>query len=314
MVNGYPFSLGTSGYPVPLGGTTHVLVPGKIAVHDVAFIRVFLEFGNRCSVIRLGAPPTDESSAAAPTAASRKAHSNDVVVFNPIPWGVEAQDLLRALVPTDPSDTADASDVVSRVNVKYIVAPDYEHHMALKGWKEQFPGARILGVEGLPEKKRKDGVAVDYVFTGAVAGKLITQDLISSSESIAASLPLPADLTTEFDFVYVPEHPNKEIVALHKPTRTLFTGDLLFNLPATSQYAAYPHINPASGLSFLARFLTIDSWLLRTLLGSMPASAAPSLQALRDWEPETLVPAHGDIVTERATQRFATLFAKYLKK
>lgn len=352
MVNGYPFSLGTSGYAVPLGGSDQIVIPGKMVIYNTAFIRVFLEFGNRCTVVRLGNNgglsssssatkpigssatsgseihhPKEESSstikptagatatatATATAAGAASGGTKDVVVFNPMPWGPEARKLLQTLVP-ETLNKPSTEDISTLVNVKYIIAPDFEHHMALKGWKEQFPQARILGCEGLPEKKKKDGVPIDYVFTRSVSGRLITQESIAEDSELAQALPLPKDLTSEFDFVYVPDHPNKEIVALHKASKTLLTGDLVLNLPAYTQYRPYPHINPAGGWSFIARYLSIDSWLLKKLSETFPQSASPSLQVIYDWKPQTLIMAHGEIVTENATELFGNLFQKYLKK
>lgn len=330
MVHGYPFKFGASGYPVPLGGLSKVLVPKKIVYHDCAFLRVFIELGNRCTVVRLdesstptAVPTATTTSAEQPTSTltNRGEKKIPVVVYNPIPWGPEARGLLKLLA----SDTATTSDetattdeeITETIDVKYLIAPDFEHHMGLDSWKKVYPQARIVGVSGLEEKKKKAGIPVDYVFRGSASGKLITKDLISTldAENESKYPPLPLDLLEEFDFVYVKEHVNKELVALHKPTKTLLTGDLFVNLPAYDQYSSYNTkvLCPDSGLSFLAKYMSIDSWLSRKLLGFMPKSAAPSIRAIYDWQPKTLVMAHGNIITERATERFGKLFEKYLR-
>lgn len=329
MVHGYPFRFGTSGYPVPLGGLSKILVPRKIVYHDCAFLRVFLELGNRCTVIKL-----DETSTTAPTTTtateqpvsstltSRGEKKISVVVFNPIPWGPEARGLLKLLTSDTATTSAEETSVTTDeeikeiVDVKYLIAPDFEHHMGLNSWKEVYPQARILGVDGLEEKKKKVGIPVDYVFRGSSSGRLITKELISSLEgdNVSKYPPLPMDLMEEFDFVYVKQHVNKELVALHKPTKTLLTGDLFVNLPAYDQYETYNTkvMPPDSGWSFLAKYMSMDSWLNKKFSGMIGKSAAPNIQAIYDWQPETLVMAHGNIVTDRSTERFGKLFEKLL--
>lgn len=39
--------------------------------------------------------------------------------------------------------------------VKYITALDAEHHIFLGPWHQQYPNARVLGPETLPEKREK---------------------------------------------------------------------------------------------------------------------------------------------------------------
>ncbi len=38
-------------------------------------------------------------------------------------------------------------------DVRYITAPDMEHHMFLGPWHSAFPQARVIGPEGLAEKR-----------------------------------------------------------------------------------------------------------------------------------------------------------------
>ena len=40
--------------------------------------------------------------------------------------------------------------------VAYIAALDYEHHIFITEWTKVFPSAKLLGVEGLAEKREKD--------------------------------------------------------------------------------------------------------------------------------------------------------------
>lgn len=57
------------------------------------------------------------------------------------------------------SPTALTEELKSKVDsmgeVKYITALDYEHHIFLGPWYKEYPNAKVLGPEGLPEKRQK---------------------------------------------------------------------------------------------------------------------------------------------------------------
>jgi len=64
--------------------------------------------------------------------------------------------------PTAPDDATKAAlDKIGKV--KYLAAPDVEHHLFIKPYKEIYPDAEIIAMEGLPEIK--DGLKVDHLFT-----------------------------------------------------------------------------------------------------------------------------------------------------
>jgi hypothetical protein len=76
--------------------------------------------------------------------------------------------------PVQPDDTTKATlDKIGKV--KYLVAPDFEvlvtlylanmqHHMFLKPYKDMYPDAQLIGVEGLPERKKQEGLKFDHIF------------------------------------------------------------------------------------------------------------------------------------------------------
>lgn len=268
----------------PIGGRSLALIPGVMATHSAVFFRVFLEFGARTTAIKLNT--ADEG----------------ILVFAPIPWGPEMKDFLQVLEPG--KNLAD-------INVKYLVAPDCEHHMGLKSWKEQFPNAKILAPDPLSARKRKEGLIVDYAFTKDVSSQLLTAESPAISDG---TLPIPGEVTNEFDFVYLPATTNKELIVLHKPTKTLLCADFIFNLPAHEQYKG-SGISPTSGFSFIAKFLGIDSWLQRKTIGSsLPKSDGVAINAMYDWHFERLIMCHGDILEGTdIREKYAALFSKYMK-
>jgi len=103
--------------------------------------------------------------------------------------------------------------------VKYIAALDVEHHIFLGPWHQAYPNAQILGPETLPEKRDKqqnEKVPFAFVFEKA---KPITS--------------ISPEFDAEFDYEYVHAHMNKELVFHHRPTRSVISADLLFDMPAT---------------------------------------------------------------------------------
>lgn len=282
-MRGYPFSFPTSGYFKPIGGNFNTIIPGLMAVQNVPFLRFFLEIGGRSTAIQLETP------------------EKGLVVFGPIPWSPETEKFIMSF-----------SDDGKLPNVKYLIAPDVEHHMGIKSWLEHFPQAKVIGPDGLIAKKKKEGVTIDYAFTNAHGRKLLSSEALAND----TSLNFPAEIINEFDFAYFPDHVNHELVVLHKPTKTFLTADLFFNLPATQQYQG--HINsPTSGLSYLTNYLGIDSWLQRKLLGSaLPEKEyTPLFNQLYSWGFERVIMCHGNILEgPDVKEKFAKLYSKYIKK
>lgn len=97
--------------------------------------------------------------------------------------------------------------------VAYIAALDYEHHIFITEWAKAFPSAKLLGVEGLAEKREKNqvpaGTKFQYVWT----------------QKNKASMKVDSEFDQEFDYEYVGSHANKELVFLHRRDRTLIEAE-----------------------------------------------------------------------------------------
>lgn len=125
--------------------------------------------------------------------------------------------------------------------VGYIVAPDIEHHIFVSEWARQYPSAKLVGPEGLAEKRAKQ--------RGDPKIGPETFDVVFSKENKRA-LRIGADFDADFDYEYVDGHANLELVFLYKPDRVLIEADLMFNLPATEQYSRAPEEDrKAAGLA-----------------------------------------------------------------
>ncbi|KAL9061474.1 MAG: hypothetical protein Q9162_000005 [Coniocarpon cinnabarinum] len=129
------------------------------------------------------------------------------------------------------------------------------------------------------------------------------------------------ELDSLFRSTFIPAHPNKELVFLHQPSKTLITADLLFNLPATQQYALSSE-SATSGL-FTRLFTSLNGtgegqikWQSRFLWYLISAQDrvgfARSVSEVDGWGIKNLVMCHGDTVEGRGGDVFRRLFGWHL--
>ncbi|KAI5856297.1 hypothetical protein BZA05DRAFT_197605 [Tricharina praecox] len=193
--------------------------------------------------------------------------SGSLAVFSPIPLTADVRAHINSLGG----------------RVGYIIAPDMEHHMQLGAYKSAFPSALVIGPHGLREKRARQGdqdVPIDFEY--ARGNK---------------ELKLPEELAREVDVEYWDGHASKEIVLLHKPSRTLVQADLFFNLPAREQYSrsgedaskgwptriAQHFMNTTPGHKGQQRFI----WYA---LAKDKASFAASARKVAAWDFDRIIP------------------------
>lgn len=197
--------------------------------------------------------------------------------------------------------------VDSMGEVKYITALDYEHHIFLGPWYEKYPNAKVLGPEGLPEKRasqKNENVPFAVVF-----------DANKKDE-----IKVDPEFDAEFEYEYVHSHANKEIVFNHKPTRTLIEADLLFNLPAIEQHSK-AGIDPSSGiLTKIFSALThtrgeaVGQRRFLWYMASKTDRAAfnESMARINAWDFERLIPCHGDVIEKDGKTTFQRVMKWHL--
>ena len=189
--------------------------------------------------------------------------------------------------------TAEARAAVERLgnDVQYLAAPDIEHHLYLSDWAKAFPGARVLGVEGLPEKREKDpatrGTPFATVFT----------------EKNKAGLRVDDAFHRDFEAEYVGAHANRELALLYRPERTLLQADLIFDLPAREQYSRSDE-DPTAGI-FTRLFTSVfhtqgHAMAQRRFIWYMASSGdrkgfAESMKRIDGWDFDRIIPCHGDV-------------------
>lgn len=204
-----------------------------------------------------------------------KLQSGSVAVFSPVALTPEVK-----------------SKVSSLGTLKYIVAPDFEHHIFVTPWAQEYPQAEVIGMEGLPEKRESDPATKGTKFTHVFSPKN------------KLDMRIAPEFDQEFDYEYVHSHTNKELVFLHKPSRTMIEADLLFNLPATEQFSK-SGVSPNSGiLSKIFNHLMHTKgdmiWQRRFIwyaaAGKDRKGFTESVNRINKWDFERIIPCHGDVI------------------
>ena len=198
--------------------------------------------------------------------------------------------------------------------VSYIVALDYEHHIFISEWARAYPGSKIIGVDGLPEKRAKatnDEKIGDEKF-----------DVVFTKEN-KRQTRISDEFDADFDYEYVDGHANKELVFLYKPEKVMIEADLLFNLPAKEQYSKVPAEEQATSDGYLGKiFACIQStegdvkWPRRFnwyLAGKNRSSFNESVKTIDKWDFVTMIPCHGDVMEGDGKEKFRKIFEWHLK-
>ncbi|KAM5346537.1 hypothetical protein ACJ41O_009542 [Fusarium nematophilum] len=193
-------------------------------------------------------------------------------------------------------------------DVRYIVALDFEHHIFISEWAKQYPSAKIVGPEGLPEKraKQQDDPKIGGEEFAVVFKKQDKRDI-----------RIDPEFDADFDYEYVDGHANLEIVFFYKPDRVLIQADLLFNLPPTEQYSKVPEAErPQDGVTGKV-FASIQTprgdikWLKRFnwYVGAKDRNSFnASIERIVQWDFVTNIPCHGDVMEGDAKELFQRVF------
>ncbi|KAK3166917.1 hypothetical protein OEA41_010042 [Lepraria neglecta] len=193
-------------------------------------------------------------------------------------------------------------------NVGYIAALDFEHHIFISEWAKAFPSAKLLGVDGLPEKREKDpataGNKFQYVWT----------------QKNKNDMKVDPEFDSEFDYEYVGSHANKELVFCHKPDRTLIEADMMFNLPAHEQFSRTGE-DPTSGVLtklFIGLQNTVGAakWQKRFLWYVASSGDRKgfnqSAAKIASWDFDRIIPCHGDVIETGGKGIFQKVFEWHL--
>ncbi|PHH54114.1 hypothetical protein CFIMG_008033RA00001 [Ceratocystis fimbriata CBS 114723] len=212
-------------------------------------------------------------------------------------------------------------------DVRYIIAPDIEHHLFLSAWKSAFPDAQLIGIDGLPEKRAAAAAAQTNSPAPADSDSdpQIT-DIPFAAVFTAANkktLSIDAPFDESFNYEYVDGHGNKELVFLHKADRALIQADLIFNLPATEQYSKAPEelAQKTSGLLYkiFSSFTHTDPahitlprvWQYYVTCKNRE-SYTESVRRIATWDFDTIIPCHGDVIKGNGKECFTSVMQWFL--
>lgn len=225
-----------------------------------------------------------------------KLTSGNLAVFSPVALTPEVKARLSSL---------------GTGKIGYIIAPDVEHHIFVSEWAQEFPEAKIIGPEGLPEKRaaQKDEKIGKEAFFKVFEAK--TKQTVKISQEFDA----------DFEYEYMDAHPNKELVFFYKPDRVLIEADLMFNLPATEQYSRVKDLGPEGFLSKFFGGLQSTAGEAKGLKrltwygisrGNRPGFNE-SIKRIDSWDFVTLIPCHGDTLEGNGKEVFRKVFEWHLQ-
>lgn len=203
--------------------------------------------------------------------------------------------------------------------MRYIIAPDVEHHIFISEWAKAYPEAMIIGPEGLPEKRAKMR-SNPKENTNVGDESFATVFTKENKREIKVSPEFDAD----FEYEYVDAHPNKELVFLYKPDKVLIEADLMFNLPCEEQYSRVPDAEKPKNAGFLAKlFMAAQTtegdakWMKRFMWYAISRGDRQgfneSIKRIDAWDFDTIVPCHGETIVGGGKAVFEKVFEAHLK-
>jgi hypothetical protein len=202
-------------------------------------------------------------------------------------------------------------------DVRYLVATDIEHHIFLSEWAAAYPNAKLVGPEGLPEKRQKAASSQDDSKIGNEPFAVVV------TKDNKKTVKIGDDFDADFDMEYLHMHPNRELVFLYKPDRVVVEADLMFNLPAVEQYSRVPeHQRPKVGVlgKLFNSFQTTQGEALgmkrfhwHVISRSDRDGFNESVRRIAGWEFDTIVPCHGETIVGNGKEVFERVFAWHLE-
>jgi hypothetical protein len=165
--------------------------------------------------------------------------------------------------------------------VRFLVAPNLMHHMALQDWAAAYPEAKVAAPAGL-RRKRPDlriDVELGEAADGAWAGTI--------------------------DQVWVRGMPKlDEFLFLHRPSRTLLLTDLAFNVHQTDSWFTRTYLKLNRAWQRLA-----PTVITRSVIKDRQAVQA-SLAPVLSWDVARVVVCHGEVVEQGSREALRDAFAR----
>lgn len=201
--------------------------------------------------------------------------------------------------------------------VKYVVSPNYEHLKYAPQWHEAYPDAFMWGCPGLAEKMP------EIQWKGEIPSHITRPDGVALANCWDFTTISPLHLDMEVNpFTGKPFF--NEVIFYHAPSKTLLTTDLYWNYPTSdgvpnshlggSEWELAPAVEEIpfgsrlwkNGmdkvyLPFFKNFMVKDRTRYEEIVNVI----------LDEWDIETVIPAHGDII--RGQELVRSVLSKHLR-
>ena len=236
------------------------IVPGQVWGIARPFFRFGAKVGGRASIIKLS--------------------NGDLFVISPTPIESDTESFISSIGG----------------QVKYLLAPDIEHYMSLKAWKQAYPEATVIGPKPLADK------LTDVKF-----------DIVMTPEHLDEGFG-----DDEILIHYFPGYFSFEIAVLHVASGSFFNADLAECLPALEAFSKTPEVDPKTGFKthLFMKMFSPHNWLHEFVLGNVLAKDKNAMKrdvkVVSDWKFDRLVPCHGDVMETGAKKWWNDLYARFL--
>lgn len=174
--------------------------------------------------------------------------------------------------------------------VKFIVAPDDQHHLFIRKYKQAYPQAKLIGT---PRALRKN---TDMKFSGCWG-----QDAPGTKYGFES----------EIEHRYFSGFVNKDVAFYHIASRSLIVADLLFNMPPLEQYSRSGTWLPVWAI-WLSPFNIFQSFFTLAAGFLNPFATRRDAKAVQEWGFERIIPCHGDVVEKDAKKAWEKAYRFYL--
>ncbi|KAJ7598658.1 hypothetical protein C8J56DRAFT_814825 [Mycena floridula] len=234
--------------------------------------------------------------------------------FGFLPWGgrstaikLDAGVWVLASTPL----TQETKSTIDKLGpVKWIVAADILHHMFLAEFKKAYPDAKLIGVEGLGEKKKAEGVELDGGKSTNHLPYVKLTDLLSAEYGRDPAGTLYG-FEDEIKACYFSGFENKDVAFHHVASKTLIVADLLFNLPGKEQYSK---TTKSAKIPIIGK-LDPYTWVHKNFVwgaGKDKPAMTRDAKTVAEWDFERVIMCHGDVIETDGKKAWASAYTKYL--
>lgn len=238
--------------------------------------------------------------------------NNNVVLYSPIPYDEDVFNQALMLLFN--------KETVPEYELKYLIASNDEHNLYSHEYKEKF-GCKVIAGENC---KLKNNCKIDYPLTARIEDQIIKGSMWQDE------LNIPDPFMKNLELIYMGKHMVHDVLLLDNTSKTMFVGDLFMNLgvPGTTtgkvtleQYSpetGFPKgYNPHGWGSFITRYCQPDSCVCRYLANYMAGTKTEQGKNViksidNNWDFQTLVMNHGNVVEKDAQASWKKLFTGYV--